>query len=60
MDSIDLSIEGISAMKMAEVQNKFAVQVMKTINDQNEVSAAAIESMIVGATGKGGVLNIVA
>jgi hypothetical protein len=61
MDSFDLSIEGISAMKQVEIQNKVGVRVLKGINEQNKaIAAALIETIKSDATGKGRLVNVVA
>ena len=44
----DISIESISALKQAEVQNQFAVKVMKGVNDQSKAVAAELINMIEG------------
>ena len=65
MDLEGLSIESISAMKQAQVQNQYSVGVIKGINKQSEAVAAIIVDAIEAcpkprADGKGQRVNVVA
>ena len=64
MDLESLSIEGICALKQAQIQSEASVRVMKGINDQAKVLAAilfgGLEKVLPPESGKGQKLDTVA
>ena len=59
MDEMGLSIEGICALKQAQIQEQFSVQVLKKENDQKKAEGAMVVEAIAG-TGKGQHVNTIA